>query len=231
VKSILALPAPVRRGDRPPEFAAADDVTFTEELVKAFLLEYTRPGDVVFDPFAGFGTTLVVAEQLDRRPLGLEILTDRVEFIRSRLSDATAIMEGDARQLGALSLPAINFSISSPPYMTKDDHEQNPLSGYRTLDGRYSSYLQDLQSIYAQVAALVSPGDHDDAGDPTGRVSIVVNVANLREQRTNLAWDVGTALAQVLTFEHEVIIDWDRPPGWLTHDYCLAFAAGPVGGS
>lgn len=228
MKSVLALSAPDRREDRPPEFATAEDVTFTEGLVEAFLLEYTRPGDVVFDPFAGFGTTLVVAERLDRRPLGLEILPDRVEFIRSRLSDPTAIIEGDARQLGPLSLPLINFSISSPPYMTKDDHEQNPLSGYRTLDGRYSSYLRDLQSIYAQVADLVSAADGDGEVDPHARVSIVVNVANLRAQRTNLAWDVGTALAHVLTFEHEVIIDWDRPPGWLTHDYCLAFSARPV---
>ena len=35
-----------------------DNVSFAEELVEIFLADYTQPGDLVFDPFAGFGTTL-----------------------------------------------------------------------------------------------------------------------------------------------------------------------------
>jgi len=36
---------------------ADDDVHFPEALVVAVFEEYTSPGDRVFDPFAGYGTT------------------------------------------------------------------------------------------------------------------------------------------------------------------------------
>ena len=39
-----------------------DDVRYAGELVRYFLDLYTQPGDIVFDPFAGFGTTLYTAE-------------------------------------------------------------------------------------------------------------------------------------------------------------------------
>jgi len=83
-------------------------------LVEVFLGEYTQVGDVVFDPFAGFGTALV-AERMQRRPLGLEILPERVECIRSQLTDSSAVLIADARHLNQLDLPRIDFSISSPP--------------------------------------------------------------------------------------------------------------------
>ena len=33
-----------------------DDVRYAESLVEYFLEQYTQKGDVVFDPFAGYGT-------------------------------------------------------------------------------------------------------------------------------------------------------------------------------
>ena len=50
---------------------------------------------------------------------------------------------------------------------------------------------------------------------------IVVNVANLMS--TRLAWDVGSALSNVLEFEREIVLDWDQPPDWFTQDYCLVY--------
>ncbi|WP_020577933.1 TRM11 family SAM-dependent methyltransferase [Actinopolymorpha alba] len=186
--------------------------TFTPELVEAFLAEYTRPGDVVFDPFAGFGTTLIVAERMGRRPLGLEILPDRVEFVRSRLNDPAAIQCADARTLDRLDLPRIDFSITSPPYMTRDDHPQNPLSGYQTLDGDYEAYLADLAEIYRHLRGQLAP----DA-------KVVINAANLHLHKTRLAWDIGQAVSKVLTYERDIVIDWDEPKEWFTNDYCLVF--------
>ena len=45
-----------------------------------------------------------------------------------------------------------------------------------------------------------------------------VDVANLRGTRR--AWDVGDALAEVLTFDREIVVDWDHPQDWFTQDYC-----------
>jgi tRNA G10 N-methylase Trm11 len=187
--------------------------TFTPELVEAFLDEYTKPGDIVFDPFAGFGTTLVVAERMGRRPLGLEILADRVEFVRTKLEDPSVIRRSDARDLDRLDLPLIDFSLTSPPYMTREDHRQNPLTGYQALDGDYQTYLGDLAAIYEKLAPRLAPG-----------ATVVINAANLRSHATRLAWDIGQAVSTVLTYQQEVVIDWDQPPTWFTNDYCLVFS-------
>ena len=54
-------------------------------LLLRIILSSTMPGDLVFDPFAGTGTTLVVAKQLRRRAIGVEIDPDYVKLVRWRL--------------------------------------------------------------------------------------------------------------------------------------------------
>ncbi len=44
-----------------------------EKLVAKVILASSRPGDVVFDPFLGSGTTSVVAKKLNRKYIGIEI--------------------------------------------------------------------------------------------------------------------------------------------------------------
>lgn len=44
-----------------------------EKLIAKLILASSRPGDMVFDPFLGSGTTSVVAKKLGRRYLGVEI--------------------------------------------------------------------------------------------------------------------------------------------------------------
>ena len=44
-----------------------------EKLVAKLILASSRPGDLVFDPFLGSGTTSVVAKKLGRRYLGIEL--------------------------------------------------------------------------------------------------------------------------------------------------------------
>jgi DNA modification methylase len=41
--------------------------------------------DVILDPFAGSGTTLVAAEMLDRRWLGIELSPNYAEIARGRV--------------------------------------------------------------------------------------------------------------------------------------------------
>lgn len=56
------------------------------QLLARIILSSTNVGDIVFDPFAGTGTTLVVAKQLYRNSLGIEIDPLNMEIIRIRLS-------------------------------------------------------------------------------------------------------------------------------------------------
>ena len=57
------------------------------QLLLRIVLSSTNPGDVVLDPFAGSGTTLVVAEQLGRKSIGIELDKINVEIIRERLAE------------------------------------------------------------------------------------------------------------------------------------------------
>lgn len=54
-------------------------------LLLRIILSSTLPGDLVLDPFAGTGTTLVVAEQIGRPSVGIEIDPKNVALIQKRL--------------------------------------------------------------------------------------------------------------------------------------------------
>ena len=209
---VLHLPADVPRSDRPAGFD--DDICFSPRLVELVLAEFTREGDAVFDPFTGFGTTLVVSERMGRHPLGLELLEERVAFVRRKLAHPESLVVGDARRLAEYDLPELDFSLTSPPYMNKVDHPENPLNGYRTLDGDYDRYLLELGQVYRQLADRLKPGAH-----------AVINAANIRTGNTvtTLAWDVAAAVSEYLTFTGEIVIEWAEHPEWLTGDYLLVF--------
>ena len=49
----------------------------------------TREGDVVLDPFCGSGTTLLAAELLGRKAIGIDISADAIELTRKRLQNPT----------------------------------------------------------------------------------------------------------------------------------------------
>mgnify|MGYP000586758980 CR=1 FL=1 len=59
-----------------------------EQLLGRIIRISSNPQDLVLDPFAGSGTTLVVAKKLGRRWLGIELSPDYVNRIRRRLDAA-----------------------------------------------------------------------------------------------------------------------------------------------
>ena len=59
-------------------------------LLLRIVLSSTKPGDCVFDPFAGTGTTLSVASQLERTAVGVEKDPVNYRQIRNRLSQNRA---------------------------------------------------------------------------------------------------------------------------------------------
>jgi SAM-dependent methyltransferase len=192
---------------------AEEDVHFTEAVAATVIESLSGPDDVVLDPFAGFGTTLVVAGRLGRRAIGVELLPERVDACRRRAPAAT-VVEGDARGLHRLVTEPIDLCLSSPPYRTANDHPQNPLTAYETTEGDYPSYLAALIDIATTVRDLLRPGGH-----------LVLNVANLRHagHTTTLAWDVARAVGRVLQFVEETVICWDVLPHDFTGDYLLTF--------
>ena len=77
---------------------------FKPQLPRFFISRLTRPGDVVFDPFMGRGTTLLEAALLGRRPLGNDVNPLSRMLVEPRLAPPTA--EAVEARLGVLPLDA-----------------------------------------------------------------------------------------------------------------------------
>ena len=85
-KSFIVLPWIMKR--HLPEKFQDDDVRYPDSLVEHFLRELTKPGDIVFDPFAGVGTAGVVAKKLKRNFVMVEIDQEYCLYAEKRLQMA-----------------------------------------------------------------------------------------------------------------------------------------------
>jgi DNA modification methylase len=191
-----------------------DDVRYPPSLVEHFLQEYTRPGDKVIDPFAGYGTTLMTAESMKRIAYGVELNEAKVNFARANLKHPERLIHGDAHLLTSYDFPQFDFSMTSPPYTSKDDL-LDPLTDYKVDRKSYTAYLRGLRAIYGQLRDLMKP-----AG------TVVIEVANIKRNGrvTCLAWDIAEEVSHVLHFDGEVVVCWDAYGYGYDHSYCLIFS-------
>jgi len=212
VERILHLAAADLIDERPD--GNTEDVHFPQALAHAVIDSYSSPGETVLDPFAGWGTTLVVAEKLGRSAVGVELVPERVAAIKQRVSTSAVVLQADARNLDSLPLGQIDLCFTSPPYMNAVEHPENPLTAYSTLDGKYDTYLAELIGVFIAVSRHLRAGGY-----------LVINAANIRtgEVVTPLAWDIAHALNPHIAFRGETYLAWDQPPPMFTGDYCLVF--------
>ncbi len=86
-----------------------------ERLLARIIEACSNPGDVVLDPFAGSGTTLVVAKKLGRRYLGFELSPEYAAQVRRRLDGVYKghVLEGSSPHASGKVTP------------TKSRHSQN----------------------------------------------------------------------------------------------------------
>ncbi len=213
----------------PSHLAEYDDVRMPDSLVEYFLNHYTNPGDSVIDIFAGFGTTLFVAEEMKRIPYGIEYEKAKSDFIKENLLEIHQknMIHGDCIKISSYNLPQIDFLITSPPYMGQEDDEA-PLTAYNE-PGNYLDYLDGIRNLFEILKGIIKPNGF-----------LVVEVANLVKRETNvittLAWDIGKKISEVLQFKGEIIIGWKKkeiPSGedgtygyGYDHSYCLVFQNG-----
>jgi site-specific DNA-methyltransferase (adenine-specific) len=64
-----------------------------EELIRKFILASSKAGDIVLDPFAGSGTTLVAAEQLGRKWVGCEVNSEYIQWAIARIQSAQQLTD------------------------------------------------------------------------------------------------------------------------------------------
>lgn len=204
---------------------ADEDVHMLASIVDAAIERYSEVGDLVIDPFAGFGTTLERATALGRSALGIELLPERVEHARTQTPDALVI-EGDARELvrllqhhtkdaaQSMRVPHAQLVLSSPPYMTRNAHPANPLTAYVEDTGDYERYLAELSWVAAQCAHVLRDEGY-----------LVWNVANIQFEGevTNLIADCRRVCERHLSYVNMIEIEWDHYPHDLVADALLVF--------
>jgi hypothetical protein len=87
------VPAPDVWNDLPPIHASSAErlgypTQKPEALLERIIKASSNEGDVVLDPFCGCGTTVQVAQRLNRRWIGIDITHLAIGLIKKRLSDA-----------------------------------------------------------------------------------------------------------------------------------------------
>lgn len=191
-----------------------EDVRASENMLEHFIREFTTEEQIVFDPFAGFGTTLLVAEELGRIGYGIEYSKPKADYVRSLITHPERLIEGDSRHLLEYDLPNFDLCLTSPPYTNENDSE-NPFVDYRQKGFDYPSYINEMGTIFSQVAQKLNPAGH-----------VVIEAANLKKEGhvTTLAWDIAKEVSKFLHFEGEILIGWDRYGYGYNHSYCLVFS-------
>lgn len=84
----------------PIAFEGPSFLRFPEERARLVVDRFSKPGDLVLDPFCGFGTTLAAAEALGRRAIGIEKDRERFEWRAPRPSPPSRLDGGRCRSTG-----------------------------------------------------------------------------------------------------------------------------------
>lgn len=143
---------------------------------------FSKPGQIVLDPFLGSGSTLKAAALEGRKGIGVELSKKFAQISRDRLeaelesnSDVLSqeIIQGDARDvIKSLEAESVDFLVTSPPYwniLHKKDHKAKQERVSKNLDTRYSEddpkdlgnideyevFLDELCDIFRQCSVVL----------------------------------------------------------------------------
>ena len=73
-------------------YAYKHPAMFPEKLAEDHIMSWSNPGDLVFDPMCGSGTTLKMAKAHGRKYLGIETSPEYCEIARKRIASVTVII-------------------------------------------------------------------------------------------------------------------------------------------
>ncbi|MCC5827860.1 MAG: hypothetical protein JJU36_00305 [Phycisphaeraceae bacterium] len=116
-------------------------------IIWNLLQRYTREGHLVIDPFAGSGTTLDVARDINRRALGYDLAPTSKDIFRA-----------DARKLPLEDAKA-DFVFMDPPYSTHIEYSDDPRC-IGKLDAAGPDYYQAMDEVFAEVDRILRPDRH-----------------------------------------------------------------------
>jgi len=110
-------------------FSSKDDIAFQhpaifpESLAEDHILSWSKPGDIVFDPMCGSGTTLKMAKMNGRKYIGIDINEEYVELSKKRIELGEEYSEENPN-------PKVKFLLSKEDALAKrkkNDKENSTL--------------------------------------------------------------------------------------------------------
>ncbi|GAB3864235.1 hypothetical protein GCM10029963_74320 [Micromonospora andamanensis] len=172
-----------RRGRYVPE-TSSHPAKMLPHLAAHAISSYTAPGDLVFDPMCGSGTTLVEAMHLGRQGIGIDIerrytamAEANVAFAASKDAPGAAqVLTGDATRLldlvPASAVGRVGLLLTSPPYgrgthglvrvtstgVRKRYHQYGDRERGNLAYGGWFRLLDGFASILAASYPLLRPG-------------------------------------------------------------------------
>ena len=199
---------------------------FSAQLVSRLAESFTRPEQsVILDPFAGVGSTVLVAEMMGKAGIGLDISGDYITKARGRPALSPGMfephgavgggerrfIEADARDLLEHIEPeSVDFVVTSPPYwdilLRNRTADYKDIRNYGDSDadlGRISDYrefLDALAEVFVGVLAVLKPGCY---------CCVVVMDVRKRDLFFPLHADLAAQM-QSIGFLLDDIIIWDR---------------------
>jgi modification methylase len=177
-------PAGAQRTGRYAPGASQHPARMLPHLAAQLIRDHSQPGDWVFDPLAGTGTTLVEATHLGRNTLGVELENRWVDNARTSIrlahrngatgrarliqADATRLPHGLARNLHG----QVALVLTSPPCGRTShgrvEHRHRPLVRFDNTYGAYDrtnlahrsrrGLIDGITAALAGCRALLRPG-------------------------------------------------------------------------
>lgn len=154
------------------------------------LERYTRPGDLVVDPFCGGATTLDVAKSLERRSAGLDIEPNRDDVLRA-----------DARRWPLRSGVA-DLVFMDPPYSTHVRYSARE-GCIGELDAFEPAYFDAMEQCFAEAERVLKD-----------RRYLAVFVSDTYKKKAGFV-PIGTRFAELLAkrfrpIDHVVVVRGNR---------------------
>ena len=146
---------------------------FVPQIPNQLIRRFTRPGDIVLDPFLGSGTTLIEAQRLGRVGIGIELQEAVADLAKSAVdkelplhqNQTQRILIGDSRETAMrqqvekasaeLSAAGVTLLLLHPPYddIIKFSDDPRDLSNQKSTDLFVEAFGDVIKNLYPLLEA------------------------------------------------------------------------------
>lgn len=137
---------------------------FIPQIPNQLIRRYTKKDEVVFEPFAGSGTTLFECEELERKYIGVDINPEMIQYIQNNRdqmfidnrsfieecnsADANALNSAVENGFKQLGVKDAQFVLMHPPYMdivkfTENENDLSQLSNLSEFVGKFKTVCEN----------------------------------------------------------------------------------------